>query len=496
VGDDQHERIEIELTPHAPDGGEPRRRWRARRQADDRAVPTPAPPHPSEVVPGPGDRAEPGGADRGDVEPEEGVSDDARSPIDWLAGRGRTTVVAGAVGVVALLLGWMLGRSGGEDAPAVADTSPVLTDPQGPDDPAIFDDAEDLPGADIDLGLPTTVEPRPPRTTTTLPAEVEETVDIVPELAGVELQLVGLTRDGRLVDLDVATGAQRVRAPEERLSLEGERIFAGSDWVAIPSFDRPGLRIVRDDGSVERFDLDDPWNVIVDTTTDTFWTGASGNPFMSEMQEIDVTGVPTGRAVTLPPGAWPITSDRGALVVQATGSLYRVEPDSSELLARGELVGLSADVVATYSCDDSLTCGAAVTDRVTGETRPVPATDDNDDVLAATRFGPGFGGDVSPDGRWAPGARYDDFGFEFGVLDLESGEFTLLPTEGALPYAGWAWSPDGRFLVYARSDRLAAFDTSTGEAIDVVADPSVRWVTVAARPAGPTSVAVEETGEG
>lgn len=490
MGNDEPERIEVELTSHAPDEA-PRRRRRFGRTPQSAGW---APPTDAAVVATDDASAAPDAPPGAVAVTAEGAPGHEPSAIERLmTERARTFVVAGAVGVVALLLGWMLGRSGGEDAGAAADTSPVTTERELSTIPEVFDDAEALPEADVDT-LPSETEPVVTDAPTTIPpAEIRESVEIAPELRGLDLTLVGVSPDGRLVDLDLSTGTRRERRPE-RVSLQSDRIFAGRDWVALPAPNgRSGLRVIHDDGSESDIATADPWSVVHDGTAGTFWIDPNRGSGAREIDEVDAMGAPTGRSVTLPGGAWPLVADGGALVVQATGMLYRVTPDASALLARGELVGLSEDLVVAFQCDDTMACGMVVIDRATDARRAVPAAPDGDAVLAATGFvGPSAGTGVSPDGRWVTGVKYDSFGLEFGLLDLDTGEFVVLPGVQFMPSA--TWSPDGRFLIYLNSgQRLLAYDTTTGEALDVMVDDVTTWTALTARP---TSVAVEEEVEG
>lgn len=473
VSDEQDGPVEIELTAHAP------KRGRSRRDAvsgDVGAAPTPATPP-----------AAPDG-DVAAAEPQPG----------WLGSeRSRLLMSVSAAAVVALLIGWMLGRSGtdstsaGEDASPAATTTPAATtEPEADEPDPAFEGAEELPDADVDLddlftpattAPPIATQPPPDREPETAEAEPETTEPEVIEIAfdervlGRDLTLITVDAQRRLLEIDLSTGTVTQRG--EPLPSTAEGLVGGSDWIGVATQGGSGqLFIDRDDGA--RDELDDVvwWNLAVDTERDVLWNVEDA--FASDpggFVERDLDGEPTGRTIELPPDvAWSAIFDDGAFLATVVGTTYRIGPDGHEAVTSGQVHAASPTSLVVTDCDEELRCGLRIVDRVSGDGRWLPPGPGE----AAERyfplqwyFGNRPGNSFSPDDRWLLVVAPTDFSQDIGLLDLQTGAFVEVDGIGADAFeTSWAWAPDGRtaFFVHARVPWV--YDVETGESFRLSED--------------------------
>lgn len=479
MADEQPGRIEIELTSHAP-----RRERRIRGAADATGLPAPDLPRPG---PTGDDSSATGGSDP--------VPAPARAGGLLASERSRLVATAGAVGVVALLLGWMLGRSdGGEPAaePGDAPATVAPTSTSDPEDDDRFGSTETLPGTDLDEVTPPATRPPivvpPPSTeapapSTSVPLDQLDTgIELDPRLVGIDTTLVGVDRERRLVEIDLSSGSSRVLG--EGFSVSAERVFAGPDWVIVPSYNASSVVVVHDDGRRASIDALMPWSTFVDTVDGMLW----GTPIEFEgigpirYEEFDLSGAPTGRAVELPNQAWPAAFDGDGFIVSAAGSTYRVTPEGSELLVRGQLTAASADRLVVSTCDDALRCGIQIVDRDTGDTRWLDEAGDTDvtyypiDYYSSGRTNES----LSPDGRLLAAMRLGS-GEEMGILDLETGEFAELgrPSFGNM---SWVWGDGIEFAFYLDAGRAMAVDLASSESFPIATEGAQGWSALTARP--------------
>ena len=464
------DRIEIELTSHAPDQ---RRRSPDHLVAGARATP-------------------PGGDGDGDPEHDDDGVESRGGPGELLASdRGRLMVTAAAVGVVALLLGWMLGRSGADDAAPAVDDGPTTTAERDDDSP--FGSAPTLPEADIDVRPPrptvTTIVPRTTPPTTTIPVPQKGIVAVDERLDGIDASLVGIDSSSQIVEVDLDAGTT-VTGRYERYVLEGEWMIAGDGWIAAPNYNDGSISALFPDGTA-RDVPGPPWQVLYDETTGRFWSSSSEDWNVErEISEVDVVEGPTGRSVTLPPGVWPVGVVDRDVYASAAGTIYRVRPAGAVEVGRGDLYGATPSTLVTFGCDEELQCGIRVTDLDTGEIRRLPETD-----AAVTSysgwFGRSNGGALSPDGRWMLAVVGGQIDLPtVGVLDLESGEFSEFTTGGSYVPNGASWDPTSRFVLYLDVMTPTAYDVTTGETFPIFPEGDVAWRSMTVRSV-PSAVAEE-----
>lgn len=455
------ERIEIELTSNAAEHDRLHQRHPARPTGSPEFDPTSGSPTDT-VVTGPVD---------GQAQP---ATSDQR----------RLVVTAAVVGLVALLLGWSIGRAGGSSEVATTSaTTPVTTE-------RVL--ASLLPGEALPSASTTTTRPPRTTTTTTLAPPQQLLVNVDPRLVLVDLTLVAVEQQRFIVELDL-NSATLLRRDMGPISADPGTMIAGDDWVTVGGgWNGATTILVRDDGVVDRVDVGDPWQLMWQPGTDLFWRSSNVDPYGSgaRYEQVDLNGEPTGATIELPSGAWSWQADPlGGLIVQASGKLYRVDVSVIEVIGSGDLIGLSRGVALTRDCDAQLHCGLVITDRATGESRRLDTTDAaGQPVTVESLYGWGPGGfsSVSPDGSMAAVILLSNFGRAvLSLVDLGSGVVVEL---AAIDYApAIAWSPDSRFAFFlgqqgvGMAHDLNGFDRESGEVFPVFAEP-VEWEAMAARP--------------
>ena len=396
-----------------------------------------------------------------------------------LTERRRLVVVGAAIAVVALFVGWALGRSG--DSPVgEAQPSPSTTEASA---------LETLAPASVPSTVPATTRPvvRARPTTTTVPEWETKTVDVDPAAAALDIRLVAVG-GGRIVEIDTGSGDMRSLTTGVTIS-QPPLVNAGEDWILIRNLDSGEAQLVRGEEPPVRVQVGDAWSMYFQPDTGRFWrvspmfTGSE----VTDVVEIDAEGTQTGRSFQIPPGLWPQAGDpAGGVVVGAPGGTYQVGPEGARRLTTGNLIALSPRIAVATECgEDFNDCGLFVLDRASGERTELDLgiSESGDpirvfDLQNATFWGsPELMGAVSPDDRWAP-AINPNSGEQFGLLDLTTGEFVpVAPT----PPSGLWWTPDGRAAIYNQNSRLMLFDTEQRTWTDLLS-PSVFVAAFAVRP--------------
>jgi hypothetical protein len=438
-------RVEIELTPN--DGS---RTWRRR---SDAAAP---------IELSGDDYTNDASAPAPDLDPQRAGEVDRPQ----LAARGKLVVAGIVVAVVALFVGWALGRSGGAPS-GEAQPAPSTTEASG---------LETLAPAVVSSTVPATTRPvvRAGPTTTTVPEWRQATVaDIDPAAAALDIRVV-VVGGGRIVELDTGSGEMRSLTIGTRFT-QPPLVNAGEDWILIRNLDSGTSQLVRNGELPVRVD-GDPWSTYFQRDTGLFWQVSlmfMGNE-PTDVVEVDSAGNETGRSFQVPAGVWPVAGDpAGGVVVGAPGGTYQVGPDGARRLTTGNLIALSGRIAVVTDCgEDFSDCGVFVLDRASGQRSELDVTrSDSGDPIAilslqsAAFWGaPELLGAVSPDDRWAP-TMIADGGQQFGLLDLTTGEFVPVSPN---PPSGLWWSPDGRIAIYNQNSRLMLFDTEQRTWTDIV----------------------------
>ncbi len=450
------ERIEVELTPHAPTRG------RVRASPPAAIAPVERPPIGDGTVSCDSDRA-PG-------------------HVSWFASdRGRLVVTATVVGVVGVLFGWMLGRtSGAEPDETVAEDATATSAADSRPSTGPFASADTLPEADIEPPRTTA-----PRTTTTLAETVVSPIELDQRISGLPVRLVGLRSDNRLVEIDLTVGTLSERRVPAISGFEPGLVVAGDDWILLPQIDGSRMRLLRDDGTESELSVGDQWAVVVVPERDELWRTGMQQGFGDTLtyERVDLLGEPLGTPIEMPWRSWAVAADpSGGLVTTVNGKVYRIDETGVEQLALGELIGLSTNVVIVRQCDETMQCGLQVVDRATGEIRDVPGDPTEtrgSDVESLLNWGRSHNSVVAPDDTAvvvvAPGPNT----IGLGLVDLGSGRFTPMAE-----YAGSgtvAWSPDGRFVFYLDGGIVSALDRWNGDTFTVASNP-LTWTGLTSRP--------------
>lgn len=385
------------------------------------------------------------------------------------AERRRLVVVAASVAVVALCVGWALGRAG--RSPASEEAQPDATTADAA--PSATPPLAELP-VSVPVTVPVTARPSQQNgPATTIVREWQtETVDVDPAVAalGLDIVMVGGTQ---IAEFDTSTGELRTLPLDTRVS-QPQFVDAGADWFVIRNFDSAGAQLVRDGEQPVGVPILDVWSSHFQPDTGLFLQAAreytAGAPL--GVVEVDHEGNETGSRFEMPGGVWPAAPDpAGGVVVSAAGGTYHVGPEGSQRLTTGDLLALSPRVSLLTDCgEDFSDCGMYVVDRNTGARTQVMPYDSESgplDVLGvqspAFWSSPELMGAISPDDRWAPVVLSDDQQ-QFGLIDLTTGELVPL---GANPPTGLWWSADGRFAIYNESSRLMLFDTQQRGTTDI-----------------------------
>jgi hypothetical protein len=424
----------------------------------------------------------------GDVVIGESIDQDAGSEA---TGERRAFLIATTVGVLALVLGWLIGRTGGSDEVAtVATGEPVTTE---------VEPAELLPGETLPSAVTTTTRPRPTTTTSTLAPPSRAFVEVDPRLAGIELTLVGIERGNVIVDLDLAAQTM-TRRDIGGARVEPGPLVIGDGWVVIADPYGEQIWVVGDDGSRQQVDLGEPWGLLWQAGTDRFWRPPDqlgwDRPAFNEptiYEEIDLAGEPTGVVLELPFDTWSWQVDPGGgLLVERAGKLYTVDESSISLIGTGEVVALSGDIALMRDCDEQLECGLFVVDRSSGDVRPLPVETVAGEPMAVEGMWGWFGGvenTISPDQAMCAVMVTADDGPVLALLDLRSGVVVEIGDEGEFP-STVIWSPDGRFMFFLDGNDgfgsfeggdLVAYDRRSGGMFPAVSN-SLEWRTLGVRP--------------
>lgn len=477
---DGPEPIEIELTPLEP-RHDREHRWRRDAGTD------------------PSDRATTLGADAS--EPSEApMGPDPSAPR---ADRTRLLVTAGVVGVLALALGWLVGRAGADDGLAV-DRAPSTTAPPTTlalPFPTLPIDGEEIGEPDFEQGadepaVDETVRSTTVTTTVEIIGPTTEPIEVDPRLLGTPIRLVGAELGGVLVEADLAAGTL-TDFGFRRIASDGSGLTVGPDWVLAGS-NRPS-RVLWSDGSETEVDIGEGWRPLHVPGTDMFWRTPFSEPIGEQglvLSLVDVEGEPVGPEIELPLNAWPYLVDpaTGGVIVANVARNYAITPDGAEYLGLGELIGVSESTVVMYDCDEAFVCSLHRTERATGEVTVVPADAELSEELrwsSLAGWGPGVAPTISADGRWLSVFGQSWHTSVVGIIELDTGRFVEL-TSG--PYSpSVVWSPDSRYAFTLDGQRPMAYDTVTDDRFEVFTD-GTQWVQIGARPA--SSAPAEEPVEG
>jgi len=382
----------------------------------------------------------------------------------------RVVVIAAAVAVVALALGWVLGRSasGGIDDSVGAGEITAARTPVAPIDPA------DTPATTDDAATSTVASD------TAAPAEMEPDasaeasagddtpsvgqVDVAASVMGQPVEIVTYGNGRQMLRLDLSTGTL-VTQQVSRQPFGPPNLLIGDEWVMLPPPD-PDLStiVVVDDGTVTELPLGPIWQLAETADRTGLWVMspelAAGGAGTIERMPISGGGVEELPLVGRPSRLDP----RGGFVVDAPSGSYRVDADGVSQITTGELIAIGRDVALAEECDAALVCDVVVIERSNGARTKIDVARPLDDTFLTSIAIVG-GESVSPDGalamiRVVNASDRSSGQAVLGTVDLASGAFVEIGPAQDIDQT--VWSPDSRFLFYNRGGKIVAYEPATG----------------------------------
>jgi len=405
------------------------------------------------------------------------------APDDAAAERRRAIAIGAsvAVGLTLVVAGFALGRStgttddgGGEVASATSTVAPSTTES------ALERGAEALPGVGR-VGSPRDT------TSTTEPAAIT-TLDLGRPLlpAPFGQELVGLTTDGRLMELDLDTGVATFTDLPPRLEGDPVVLAAASGSIVADPYMGIGYFVPHGGEPLEWSGWQDGWTGMLPwpgPNDDTLWLSHYGPGDQVDVQLATLDGEPIADPIPITAGYPAMSDGAGGVLVVAPGGTYRVNTDGIHRITTGSVVGAGPGGLVVVDCDEQLVCAASLLQPATGEQRPVAVPDAGS--LARSGWLMGFPA-VAPDAgaivvyQYGNGADRDE---GLALLDLSTGLSTVLTQQ----YASWwsfGWSNDGRFGVYLDDGKLFYVDRPLRSYLPVHDElPRLRYFTT--RPTAP-----------
>jgi hypothetical protein len=406
-------------------------------------------------------------------EHESAVSHPIPRRATWIHSEaGRLSLVAAGAALVALLIGWTVGRATAPGGDVVTSAPPAATTPTGPSSETTNDTIAPVESTSTTTSVADSTERVVAPTTAPAPMGVR-TAEIDEAVAGLPVEIVATLTGRNLAVLDLAAGTVDERTVD-RPPFGPGGIHAGDGWVLLPSWDDDVAWTLLSQGGIDDVELGSANRVLDVAGADTFWRIddelLERRPGVAE--EFAFDGTPTGAALELPtaPG-W--ADPLGGLLVPTVGGVYRVAGDGVTQLSDGTLLGVNATHAVAFECDDGLVCGYQLIDRASQQrTVVVPGGA----LGASPRFDrpwwPLPSSAISADGDamitiWFDEER-DSSRPVLGVLDLVDGDFRALME--ARDRTSIGWSPDGGFVFFADGGRLFAFERASGDVVTVTDD--------------------------
>jgi hypothetical protein len=421
--------------------------------------------------------------------PASGDDDTAYAPPETDGGptsdRRRLIVTAAASAVVALFVGWSLGRAtSGDDRHAgdVATGSTTVTATLASVPPELV--GATVAPVDPSL-LPATSAFSPivgrggPPVSTPVVGWITTTAQLAPAATHLGVNVVGLEPGGKVVELDTATGEMSSIETDVPTNYPGA-LYARNDWILVTQPDSARAELLRGHSDQQQVMLAPAWALYWQPGTDHFWrldeVSRFGDPL--HIQEVSYDGTPTGVEFESDGRYWMAGADPlgGLLILGAPGGSYRITPDGTSRITTGDVIALSAEKVLATDCGEAMSdCGLTVIDRATGASTPLTPTIAAPETSTPqfqvydnpANYGfPAMISAMSPDGRYSP-IMVVDTDQDYGVIDLTTGEFIRF---GNQPESSLWWSPDSRSAMYLDNGHLTVYDFDTRSTYEVSPD--------------------------
>lgn len=401
----------------------------------------------------------------------------------------RLVVTAAAVGVVALVLGWGLGRSGGGGSRPEQPVSSDNVNIERSDPVAAIATVPPTSLARVTTTITSTTEELADESPSPrVSASVQGAVDVAPQVVGQPMEIVAYGNGRQLFELDLMTSQLRSTAVAVQ-PFGPTRLLVAPDWVLIPSND-PELpsAVVRPDGSFYEVELGASWQVIGIADNGSIWwviptpiegtgtviqrRGMRGELLdeIAVLTEFPVGVDPAGGVIVELPGRVLGVRPQPAVTSSVTGAA-RVAAPEIDPITTGRVIALGDEIAVVEECAVDQTCGVFVVDRRSGARRELPQAPGATGGLVP--YGPAGTPSVAPGGALAAVEVFDPVDRAssqriLGVMDLGTGVVVEVgPTQDI---GQVAWSPDGRFLLHIDRGRIAAYDTDSAESIIIVAE--------------------------
>jgi hypothetical protein len=394
----------------------------------------------------------------------------------------RKLVVTGlAAAVVALFIGWALGRSGADGSTATDEagtraSEPPVTTVDGDElgvtvptlDPALFPSPT--------VPTPTDAPVRRTTTTTDAPTWSLTQARVQPQAAALAIRIVGVRPDGEVVELDTATG--ELASFDEQVEMAApQQLWAWDDWILANGRNNT-MRLFPGRQAPESISGIDAWSLHIQPGTERFWVTVPEIGQRLRIVEVTADGTETGLEFDIDGRYWVVGSDPagGLVLLGAPGGSYRVTPEGTSRIATGDVIAVSAQVAVAADCGESMQpCGLVVVDRSTGESRsvvptivePTTGTQWSPYLESPAAYGfPALISGISPDGRYSP-IMLSSVDQDYGLVDLVTGEFIQL---GDYPESALWWAPDSRSAMYIVNGHLMVYETESRNTYEVSPD--------------------------
>ena len=281
------------------------------------------------------------------------------------------------------------------------------------------------------------------------------------------LAVIGLGRDGGVVQIDIDTGAVISSPAPPLASGSPAYVFVDDGGATIASYDNvPSIRFDAADGSARLTQSSAPGGpMIVGPFTNTVWQPRArvspDDPLTLEL--VNSLGEELGATIDV--GSASDTAllgsdgQGGVLVQSEFGGVYSLSVDgSTQRLTTGQVIALGPTVGYLRECDGAFTCGVFRLDRATGD-RELIEISAFELAGADESSGSPIGQNVSPDGDVAL-IRVSGFGTAWTMVDVAAG--TTLPVVGAAVASPLVWSADSQWALYLSNDVLRLYDRASG----------------------------------
>lgn len=289
---------------------------------------------------------------------------------------------------------------------------------------------------------------------------------VAPSALTTGINLIGLSVDGDVVQIDVDTGDLTSTEAPPIASSAPARVLPDVDGALIVSYDNvPSIRFDAAEGRAVFVRSSRPGGKLISgPLPGSVWESKRSVADGRTLSLVDGLGRSLDSTIFLPDRVSVIASDgRGDVLIDAElGGVFIATADAvPKLLTTGEVLAVNAAVAFVRECDEMLRCSVVRVDRSTGERAAV--ADAQFDWVGAMPSGIVWSGsNVSPDGAVVIAFSRDDVLSSNGaiIIDRSTGNTVgVVPIEMSSPII---WTADSRFAVFLADDMLQIYDRAAG----------------------------------